>query len=71
MTPNVVIVIFLLAIIVALFSGLFFLVKGPGKGDDRRVLRSLTWRVGLQVALIVFLVVAFFMGWIKPHGVVP
>lgn len=71
MTPNQIVVLFLLAILIALFSGLFFLVKDPGKRDDRRTLRALTWRIGLQVALIVFLVVAFFMGWIKPHGITP
>jgi hypothetical protein len=71
MTPNHIVVLLLLAILVALFSSLFFLVKGPGKKDDRRTLRALTWRVGLQLLLIVFLVAAFFMGWIKPHGLTP
>ncbi len=64
-----VIVVFLVAILVALFSGLYFLVKDRSGQDSRRVLHALTWRVGLQIALIVFLVIAFFMGWIRPHGV--
>ncbi len=71
MTPNHIIVLFLLAILVALFSGLFFLVKDPGRKSDRRTLRALTWRIGLQLALIVFLIAAFFLGWIKPHGLTP
>ena len=71
MIAKLVIVVLILAILVALFSGLVFLVKGPGKHHDRRTLHALTWRIGLQVLLILFLVVAFFMGWIKPHGLTP
>jgi hypothetical protein len=71
MTPNHIVVIFLLAILLALFSGLFFLVKDPAKKDNRRTLRALTWRVGLQLALIAFLIAAVLMGWIKPHGLTP
>ncbi len=65
---NFILIAFLIAILVALFSGLYFLVKDPSRQDSKRVLHALTWRVGLQVALIVFLVVAFLMGWIRPHG---
>ena len=68
MLPKVLIVLLLLAIVVALFSAVFFLVKDPADRDHRRTLRALTWRVGLQVALILFLIVAFTRGWIQPHG---
>lgn len=57
----------LVAIIVALVFGGVFLVKDPS--TSKRTVKALSWRVGLQVALIVLLVVAFFMGWLKPHGV--
>lgn len=57
----------LIAIIVALVSGGVYLVKDPS--TSRRTVKALSWRVGLQLALIVLLVVAFFMGWLKPHGV--
>ncbi len=60
---------FLIAILVALFSGLYFLVKDRSGDDSRRVVHALTWRVALQLALIAFLVLAFFMGWLRPHGV--
>lgn len=65
---KIIIVILLLAIMVALFSGLFFLVKDDDS-KSKRTVNALTWRVGLQVALIVILVVAVLMGWIRPHGV--
>lgn len=66
MVPKIAVVLFLLAIVVALFSGMFFLLKDGS--SRRRTVQALTWRVGLQVALILFLVLAYFMGWIEPHG---
>ena len=68
MLPKILIVLFLLAIVTALFSAVFFLVKDPADTNHRRTMRALTWRVGLQVALILFLIVAFTRGWIQPHG---
>jgi succinate dehydrogenase hydrophobic anchor subunit len=65
--PKIVVVLLLLAIVVALFSGMYFLLKDGS--DKRRTVKALTWRVGLQVGLILFLVVAYFLGWIQPHNV--
>lgn len=67
MVVNGFIVIFLIAIIVALLAGGYFVVRDPS--TKRRALWALIWRVGLQALLLVFLVLAFFFGWIKPHGV--
>ncbi len=65
--PKIALVLMLLAVVVALFSGLFFMLKDGS--DKRRTVRALSWRVGLQAALIGFLVLAYFMGWIQPHSV--
>lgn len=62
-----VILALLAAIIAALIFGGVYLIKDPS--SSRRAARALTWRVGLQVALILLLVLAFFMGWLQPHGV--
>lgn len=62
-----ILVLFLVAIVAALGIGLYCLLK-EGGSKSRNVFRALSWRVGLQVALILFLVLAFFMGWIQPHG---
>jgi len=67
MLPKIIVVLFLLAILVALFSGAVFLLKDTS--DKRRTLRSLTWRVILQLSLLLFLVAAYYFGWIHPHGV--
>ncbi|MDP3857518.1 MAG: twin transmembrane helix small protein [Stagnimonas sp.] len=66
MLPKIAIVVFLLAIVVALFTGMYYMLKDPS--DKRRTVRALTWRVGLQLALIAFLVLAYALGWIQPHG---
>lgn len=64
-----IIVLLLLAIIISLFTGFYFLMKD--EGDSKRTVNALSWRVGLQLLLIVVLVVAFLMGKIRPHGVFP
>lgn len=61
------IIALLIAIIVALFMGMVFMLKD--RSDKRRTVTALTWRVGLQVALILFLMLAAWMGWITPHSV--
>ena len=65
--PKIALLLMLLAVIVALFSGLFFMLKDGS--DKRRTVRALSWRVGLQAALLAFLVLAYFMGWIQPHNI--
>lgn len=67
MLVKLLIVALLLAIVIALVFGGVFLVRDPS--TSRRTVKALSWRVGLQVALIVLLIVAFFMGWLKPHEV--
>ena len=63
------IVLLLLAgIFLSLGSGLFFLTKDNKNGETNstRLLTSLKIRVGLSIALIVFLVASFSFGWIPP-----
>jgi len=57
----------LLAILVSLASALYHLTTG--KGDSGKMLRALSWRIGLSVALLALLVLAARQGWITPHGV--
>lgn len=52
-----------------LFRGLYFLVHDKGK--SKKTVRSLTYRVGLSIALIVLLVIGAAVGWIKPHNLSP
>ena len=66
MFKAVVIIIFL-AILGSLGSGLFYLTND--KGDTKRTVNALTVRVALSVALFALLFLAWWMGWIEPHGV--
>jgi hypothetical protein len=55
------------AVVVALFSALFFLYRDRGRGN--RVVNALAIRVVLSMCLIAFLVIAYKVGWISPTGV--
>ena len=57
----------LLAILISLGRALWYL--STGRGDSRRMLRALSWRVGLSLALFALLLYAANRGWITPHGV--
>lgn len=66
---KLIVIILLLAIIVSLGSGLFYLTR-----DDHgssRLLKALKVRVALSATLVVFLVAAYFMGWIAPATALP
>ncbi len=67
MSIKILVVATLVAILVSLGSSLFFLVKDPG--DPQRMVRALTVRITLSVALFVLLFLAWYAGLIQPHGV--
>ena len=56
----------LAAILLSLAAALYYLTTG--KGDSGPMLRALTWRVGLSIALFALLALAAKLGWIAPHG---
>ena len=64
---TLVIVGVLILILWNLGAGLYYMLVD--KGQTKRTVNSLTKRIGLSVALILFVVVAIKMGWITPHGV--
>lgn len=54
-------------ILFALGSALFFLVRD--QGDSERIVKALTWRIGLSIFLFILLFFAFAFGWITPHSI--
>ena len=64
---TLVIVGVLILILWNLGAGLYYMLVD--KGQTKRTVNSLTKRIGLSVALILFVVLAIKMGWIVPHGV--
>ncbi len=59
-----IVLVLLAAIVISLGVGLFFLVKG--EKNSPRMLYALKIRVALSIVLIVFLVLSFMFGWIRP-----
>ena len=49
----------------SLGSALFFLMRD--RDDSDRIVKALTWRIGLSVLLFLILLLAFAMGWLTPH----
>lgn len=61
------IIAFLILILWNLGAGLYYMMVDKGRTD--RTVKSLTWRIGLSVALILLVVAGIASGVIKPHGV--
>ncbi len=59
----------LLGVIVSLAIALWSLVRDKGKST--RMVRALTFRIGLSIALFLLLMLGIFMGVVVPHGVTP
>lgn len=61
-----IVVILLLIVILSLGSALYHLVSHKGNSD--KLLKSLTWRIGLSVFIFILLLVGQAMGLIQSHG---
>ena len=61
------IIAFPIVILWNLGAGLYYMMVD--KGTTNRTVKALTRRIALSVALILFVALAIYMGWITPHGV--
>ncbi len=66
-----VMVFLLLAVLAALASaGVFMLRKGgDGQARNKHMARALAVRVALSVALFLFILLSWYMGWVRPTGI--
>jgi hypothetical protein len=64
-----IVLLLFVAILASLGSALGFLLRS--QGNSKRMLQALTLRVGLSVLLFVLLLVAWRIGLIQPHGLMP
>ena len=62
---RIIIVIALVGILFSLGSALFYLMRD--KGTTNRTVNALTIRVGISVALFLFILFSYWMGWIAPR----
>ena len=65
-----VIVLALVLVLLALAgAGLFMVRKGGNPASrDSRMARALALRVGLSIALFLFVLLSWYMGWVRPTG---
>lgn len=61
------ILLFFIFIVYSLGSALYYMMKD--QGGSKRMVKALTMRIGISILLFLFLIFAFWMGWIKPTGV--
>ncbi|HYM41758.1 MAG TPA: twin transmembrane helix small protein [Steroidobacteraceae bacterium] len=61
----------LAAIVISLGTGLYHLSRGAGEEDSRKLVRALTWRIAISIALFALLMLAWYFGLIAPHGLQP
>jgi hypothetical protein len=67
-----VMVLMLVAVLGALASAGMFMLRKDRDGEDRRsnrMARALAVRVGLSVALFLFILLSWYMGWVRPGGI--
>jgi hypothetical protein len=61
-----IIILGLIAVLVSLGTALFFLVSG--KGSSVNLAKALTTRIALSLTIFILIMIAFALGWIKPHS---
>ena len=64
---KLIIVILLLFVVGSLFTALYFLIKDPS--ESTRVVKSLSWRIGLSLFILLLLFIGIQAGLIVPHDV--
>lgn len=64
---RILVVLALVGIVASLGSALFHLMTD--KGQSKKMVRALTLRVGLSVALFIAIMIAWALGLIQPHGI--
>ena len=64
---KLVIIAFLVVILWNLGAGLYYMMVD--KGTTNRTVKSLSWRIGLSVGLILLVMLGIYTGMIKPHGI--
>ncbi len=63
---RVIVVVAFIGILASLGSALAYLMKD--KGSTNRTVNALTVRIGLSVALFLFVLIAHHFGWIQSTG---
>ena len=62
-----IVILALFAIVASLGHALYSM--SSGEGNSASMIRALTWRIGLSIALFAFLMLGWYFGLIAPHEV--
>ncbi len=63
---HILVVIALIGVLAALAAAGFFMLRN--KTGQRQMARALTVRISVSVALFLFILLSWKMGWIEPSG---
>ena len=61
---HIVLIVLFLVVVATLFQALFFLARD--KGESKRTVKALSWRIGLSVLLFVLIIILWAVGLLKP-----
>ena len=61
-------IILMLVLILASLGKALYHLSSHGPQDSGKMVKALTWRIGLSVGLFVLLMVAYYNGWITPQA---
>ena len=61
---HIVLIVLFLVVVATLFQALFFLAHD--KGESKRTVKALSWRIGLSVLLFVLIIILWAVGLLKP-----
>jgi hypothetical protein len=64
---RIMVILAFIGILGSLASALFYLMRD--KGSSSKTVNALTLRIGLSVALFLFLLFAHWMGWVETTGI--
>ncbi len=65
LVTKLIVAFILVMILVSLASAFYYLLIDRHHSD--RMIKALSWRIGLSLFLFLLLMIAFTLGWIKPH----
>jgi len=67
MLTKLFVILIMLVVLYSLGSGLYYLIHDQGKSN--RIVKALSWRIGLSLLLFILLLIGFALGIITPHGI--
>jgi hypothetical protein len=60
-------IVMVLVLIIASLGKALYHLSSSRPEDSGKMVKALTWRIGLSVGLFLLLIAAYFMGWISPQ----